>query len=76
MSDGSYDKSDNVAICKNLNRYKDKIPVQNEGDYKNLNGSDDGLQHSESLGLRILSTAQNSKNYETQRFGNWFCFRL
>jgi hypothetical protein len=38
-----------------------------------LKGSDDGVQHSELRGFRTLSIVQYSKNYKTQRFGNWVC---
>jgi hypothetical protein len=33
-------------------------------------GFDDGVYHSESLGLWALSTTRNSKYKKTQRFGN------
>jgi hypothetical protein len=41
---------------------------------RNLKGSDDGVQHSESLGFWTLSIVQVSKYQKTQRFGNWICF--
>jgi hypothetical protein len=41
-------------------------------DKQNLKGSDDGVQHSELLGLWTLSIFLNTKYSKTQQ--NWICF--
>jgi hypothetical protein len=35
-----------------------------------------GMQHSELLGCWTVSTARQSKNYRTERLGNWVRFLL
>jgi hypothetical protein len=39
-----------------------------------LNGSDDGVSHSELLGFWTLPIFRYSWNWKTRRFGTWICF--
>jgi hypothetical protein len=53
-----------TATCPSHEFEKQSVEVD-------LNNSDDGIQHSELMGLRSLPIDRYSKNQKTQRFGNW-----